>query len=134
MIPAKALAFAAIWEGGALIAATANDYSTLSVAIIGVGGALAMAFGGIYSTYRDAKHKADVADAPLAQTQLVAMTAERDSLMRQLRSSQQQVQQWERFYEALANREETTPSPSPPQTPTSTQAGSTSPQERRNVD
>jgi hypothetical protein len=96
MIPGKTLAAIGGAEAIGLAVAVMNDYPTISIAIIGIGSAVATAGVGIYSAWRAAKHKADLQDAPLVQVRLAAAEARIDDL-------EKANLEWQRLYEAQKN-------------------------------
>ena len=93
MISGKKLAVIGGAEIIGIAVAAVNDYPTISIAIIGIGGALATAGVGIYSAYRAARHKADLEDAPLAQSKLVVA-------LQRIAELERLNLEWQRLYDA----------------------------------
>jgi hypothetical protein len=93
MIQGKFLAIHGLVGAVTIAAATVSDWSTWSIAIIGIAGALTTAVVGMYTAFRAAKHKADLEDTALVQPRFLAAQDEIAAL-------KQQVTEWRTLYQA----------------------------------
>ena len=102
---------------GALVAAATADASTISVMVIGIGGAVTTTLLGAYTAWRAARHRADEADAPLVQSRLVDALEDNAEL-------RQQVCEWKTLYAAAMNRTHPSSGPATGSTSAPTNTGS----------
>ena len=104
MFPGKILTAGGLAAGIAFASANLADASAGTLALVGVVGSVGAAGVGVYSSYRAAKHQADLADQNLIQNQLTWANL-RISVL------EQQIRDWQDLADSLRRDAGSIPDP-----------------------